>query len=134
LPNSAAYMREWRSRNKDKTREYDRKDAARRMSLGLGPSKYKQHGLSDSQYLTLLARGRCGICGATEPNGRGKWPVDHDHACCSGRWGCARCVRDILCVPCNTRLGQIEISIADGLVEPTPRLEEYLRRRYLPGE
>ena len=27
--------------------------------------------------------------------------VDHDHRCCSGRWGCEKCFRGLLCKFCN---------------------------------
>ena len=37
-----------------------------------------------------------------------RYVVDHDHACCPGRQSCGRCVRGILCVPCNAGLGFIE--------------------------
>ena len=32
--------------------------------------------------------------------------VDHNHACCSGKRSCGRCLRDILCSRCNTVLGR----------------------------
>ncbi len=52
-------------------------------------------------------RGRCGICGATEPGGKGYWHLDHDHRCCAPgtRQGCQKCVRGILCAGCNVGLG-----------------------------
>ena len=47
---------------------------------------------------------RCAICGSASPRGRG-WATDHDHACCPGRKTCGKCIRGILCVPCNAGLG-----------------------------
>lgn len=54
--------------------------------------------------------GKCGICGATDPGGKGSWHIDHDHNCCpypkSGSIvGCVKCIRGILCYHCNTGLG-----------------------------
>jgi len=50
----------------------------------------------------------CGICGAGEPTQKG-WQTDHDHGCCPERGrSCGRCVRGILCAPCNTALGAVE--------------------------
>lgn len=34
--------------------------------------------------------------------------VDHDHTCCSGPYGCERCVRGFLCMKCNTAVGMME--------------------------
>lgn len=69
----------------------------------------QQYGLTQERAEEMIARhGRtCWACGlAVEP---GKWwCVDHDHACCAGRKSCGRCVRGLLCVPCNTALQIVE--------------------------
>lgn len=63
-----------------------------------------QYGMTESQYLELLARqgGVCGICGDTPTplpvgDGERRLVVDHDHA--TGR------VRGLLCWTCNLGLG-----------------------------
>lgn len=50
-------------------------------------------------------RGRCGICGTTDPGGKGYWHLDHDHNCCPPGKGCSTCVRGLLCHHCNIGLG-----------------------------
>lgn len=57
--------------------------------------------------------GGCATCGHALRWGDGdkkkrKACVDHDHACCPGSGSCGKCVRQILCNPCNIRLGWIE--------------------------
>jgi len=54
----------------------------------------------------------CAICkqkpmGQTGP-GKG-WQVDHDHSCCPAKGKtCGKCIRGILCSPCNNGLGQFK--------------------------
>jgi len=59
----------------------------------------RTYGLSVEQYADLV-RGGCDICGSGD-----NLHVDHDHSCCPrGSVTCGRCVRGVLCGPCNTAL------------------------------
>lgn len=65
------------------------------------------YNLAPGEYAALLAEqlGTCAIC--TRATGRTKrLAVDHDHACCAGPTSCGRCVRGLLCGPCNQLLGR----------------------------
>jgi hypothetical protein len=70
-----------------------------------------RHGLSEVELAARLRDqgGVCAICGTREPGSLG-WTVDHDHALAEEHGhradvGCRRCVRGILCDPCNRLLG-----------------------------
>ena len=66
------------------------------------------YSMTPQQYAALheAQGGRCAICqratGATR-----RLSVDHDHTCCNGPTSCGRCVRGLLCRPCNDLLGHI---------------------------
>lgn len=68
----------------------------------------KTYGLAEGEYQKLYEHqgGVCAICrratGATR-----KLSVDHDHKCCPGGVSCGRCVRGLLCRPCNDMLGHL---------------------------
>lgn len=81
----------------------------------------KQYNLSPEQYQALTERhsGMCWMC--RKRKGR---QVDHDHKCCKGKTSCGKCVRGLLCGPCNKFLGLIGDSI-DILTNGIVYLTEY---------
>ena len=68
------------------------------------------YGLTAEGFDALLAdqHGRCAICGAPEPGGRGAWHIDHDHSCCPPKHACDNCRRGLLCAMCNIALGTLK--------------------------
>lgn len=90
---SHAMRTEWGNKNPDKVR------INRLWSL------YK---LREDDYIELLISQNymCLICSIelTEENRN----IDHDHSCCPGRSSCGKCVRGILCGPCNVKIGAYE--------------------------
>jgi hypothetical protein len=74
--------------------------------------------IDEKWYLDKLEeQGRgCGICGSDDPGVSHRYVlfVDHDHKCCApgdrNNRGdtCGKCLRGLLCSPCNIRLGLIE--------------------------
>jgi Recombination endonuclease VII len=61
-------------------------------------------GLTMAEYNQMVADqgGRCAACGAVPET---TFHVDHDHRCCPGSKTCGKCVRSLLCHPCNVTLG-----------------------------
>ena len=51
---------------------------------------------------------KCKIC---DKDLAGKFTIDHDHACCEGRYSCGKCIRGILCNNCNLGLGNFKDNI-----------------------
>ena len=75
----------------------------------------KNYGLSESTVTELLdtQNGQCAICEVIFNEGT-KYVIDHDHTCCPGTVTCGGCVRGILCITCNVRLGVIENKVFTG--------------------
>ncbi|MFF4478664.1 endonuclease VII domain-containing protein [Streptomyces sp. NPDC001520] len=60
-------------------------------------------------YRSLLDRqgGACAVCRMPDPSGRAL-AVDHDHACCPDKGkSCGKCIRGLLCGPCNMSIGHM---------------------------
>jgi Recombination endonuclease VII len=79
---------------------------ARKRSARLS-SVRSRYGLSGAD-LDALRAAQHGRCACGRPFVTGTPRVDHDHRCghCGGA-GCRRCVRGLLCDPCNVFLGHV---------------------------
>ena len=90
------------------------------------------YGIELGQLEALLDRqgGVCAVCDrplSLRSPVRGPQPdtacLDHDHACCPGKRTCGLCVRGLLCVGCNVKVGYWE----RGQGAITERGSEYLQ-------
>lgn len=79
-----------------------------------------KYGLSAEQYVEMLERQghTCAVCDRANPGGK-KLAVDHDHACCPGKYSCGKCVRGLLCSNCNSSLGHAKdsVEILESMIE-----------------
>lgn len=126
---SKARTRAWYTANKERAGAYSaqyyaaNKETQQRRSIDRG---IRKHGITVEQYEVMLAAqgGRCAMpgCGATEPSGHGRWHIDHNHACCAGKFSCGKCIRGLLCRACNAGLGLFGDSV-DRLLDAASYLE-----------
>jgi hypothetical protein len=105
------------SRSKSATKRYKQTFRAKnplKVRLSQVWTFYK---LAEDIYLEMVSKG-CAVCGSME-----NLCVDHDHACCPGKYSCGKCVRGILCRSCNQ---------AEGFLKSNPdlarKLADYLER------
>ena len=59
----------------------------------------------------------CMICKKPDPYKR--LSVDHDHSCCAGDFSCGKCIRGLLCSPCNKTLGMVndDINLLQDMID-----------------
>ena len=99
-----------RVRAKDPQKYRDEANAYIREKRKVNPfltrcQKYKIS-LEKLQTMLELQNSACGICEQSLTLSSSQ--TDHDHSCCSGQYSCGKCVRGLLCGPCNTSLGHLE--------------------------
>lgn len=97
-----------------KVRQAKQRKHARQNPEGYYWSRIKyMYQLTQDQFNELLEAqdGTCAICKSGDPQGNGKWSIDHDHSCCSGARSCGKCVRGLLCNGCNHGLGNFLDSV-----------------------
>lgn len=75
-----------------------------------------RHGASVGTVIGWIRGGlKCALCERPTFTSKGSRMshIDHDHACCPGDRGCASCVRGLLCISCNVRLGAYESLLSE---------------------
>lgn len=90
----------------------------------------KMYNLSDGEYDALYEAqgGMCYTCGSWTGN-RGlskKLSVDHDHSCCPVPPICGKCIRGLICGPCNTMIGELGDSKGHAVLR-LQKLMDYLK-------
>lgn len=89
------------------------------------------HQVDDDTIRRWLQDMHCSLCGAklklNSKSPAHRPQIDHDHACCPGQKGCSKCVRGILCMACNLRLGHVEALLRDNSALMA-KIDAYLRR------
>ncbi|MFF8657547.1 endonuclease domain-containing protein [Streptomyces huasconensis] len=110
----------------------DERKYGRFLCLDCGPAakQAKRFGLSVERVNAILRvqNDYCPLCddgpGDSAAYGPIWWQVDHDHNCCTG---CPRCVRGLLCKPCNTDLGRYEKRLRERRLRwRVPKVDAYL--------
>ncbi|GGW12252.1 hypothetical protein GCM10018980_03550 [Streptomyces capoamus] len=110
----------------------DERKYGRDLCSDCGPAvrQAKRFGLSVERVNAILRvqNDYCPLCddspGDSAADGPIWWQIDHDHTCCAG---CPRCVRGLLCKPCNTNLGRYEARLRQHRLRwRVPRVDAYL--------
>lgn len=73
-----------------------------------------QYNITLEEYIEILYTNQNGVCPLCEVKAPSIeemiedrfWSVDHYHSCCPNKSSCGKCVRGILCDPCNNAMKQ----------------------------
>lgn len=79
----------------------------RNATRGRGYAIKSKYGITLEQWDDLFSQqdGKCYLCADRLPV-ESDICIDHDHACCSGKKSCGKCIRGLACRWCNQGLGQ----------------------------
>ncbi len=105
---SVEYQREWKKRNPEKVKAYQKKFRDNNKAYWIGrqrPYQLKRYGLTEEMFQELLKQQsyRCAICETDTPTGKWKvFAVDHCHL--------TNQVRGLLCNECNRGMGLLKDS------------------------
>lgn len=86
-----------------KTRRWE-KDNPAKSAIQRRNRTMRDHGISQDEYVDLLIS-QCGVCAICYTQSAVPLVIDHDHACCPDTYSCGKCIRGLLCGPCNVGLG-----------------------------
>ena len=103
------YRRRWYLNNKDLAFAQARLWVKEHPERVLNNYRVRTYGLTTLAWIQLFESQGCGcaVCKRMDPTDKNGWQTDHDHSCCPGKKSCGRCVRGILCGPCNKGLGAL---------------------------
>ncbi len=89
--------------------------------------KRANYKITKEEFIKLLEdQGRkCAACGSDDTGAKGRdWAIDHDHGCCPSNKCCGKCIRGLLCHPCNLMLGMAKDN-PERLLSLVRYLEKY---------
>jgi|SRR5665213_3065796 len=78
----------------------------------------------DYNKMLLMQEYRCALCMKHQDELKLALGIDHNHDCCPGDKSCGKCIRGLLCNPCNVDLGRYEI-----LIRQAAKFNTYLKVR-----
>ena len=93
------YQVDWANANREHVKRYRRERFRKYPNIPRQYAYKRKYGMTIVEYEQMLAvqDGKCAICKADRPGGKGNWPIDH----CSKTGK----VRALLCNACNPGLG-----------------------------
>ena len=99
----AANRKSYQKRKLKHSREMAEAERIRTLRRSHNMSVDEFNKLGDSQ------NWRCAVCRVPHGDDRAtRLQVDHDHSCCPGTFSCGKCIRGLLCLPCNMALGALK--------------------------